>query len=227
MGRRARHPDHAGPGAARGVREDIIRYYAKCLAAARPPAHARSPDHPGRASYVADSKAQAVREAGPYTLYFNQTLFSHGNISERGSQREAGYLSVRLVRLHRGRRTCRPSPVQRERFRGMTMADVERDAEQMPWGTADEVRRADHRRRRPRRRQHRAAEHESGRDAAGDVHGADPAFRRRGAAGAAGPPGHTDAGVAPCACSPRCRRTTSTTSRPPRGRPRPRATTAW
>jgi alkanesulfonate monooxygenase SsuD/methylene tetrahydromethanopterin reductase-like flavin-dependent oxidoreductase (luciferase family) len=27
----------------------------------------------------------------------------------------------------------------RERFRGMTMADVERDAQQMAWGTADEV----------------------------------------------------------------------------------------
>ena len=27
----------------------------------------------------------------------------------------------------------------RERFRGMTMADVERDAEQIPWGTPDEV----------------------------------------------------------------------------------------
>ena len=27
----------------------------------------------------------------------------------------------------------------RERFRGMTMADIEREAEQMPWGKAGEV----------------------------------------------------------------------------------------
>ena len=32
----------------RGLREDIIRYYARCLAAARPHADARPPDHPGQ-----------------------------------------------------------------------------------------------------------------------------------------------------------------------------------
>ena len=39
---RARHPDHARAGAARGLRDDIIRYYAKCLAAA---GHRITPDH--------------------------------------------------------------------------------------------------------------------------------------------------------------------------------------
>jgi len=121
----------------RGLREDIIRYYAKCLAQH---GHRLTPEHLiiQASAYVADSKAQAVREAGPYTLYFNQTLFSHGNVSDSGLQRDAGYLSstsfdyVRPENLH-------AVSGDRERFRGMTMADVERDAEQMAWGTADEV----------------------------------------------------------------------------------------
>jgi alkanesulfonate monooxygenase SsuD/methylene tetrahydromethanopterin reductase-like flavin-dependent oxidoreductase (luciferase family) len=121
----------------RGLREDIIRYYAGCLALH---GHRLTPEHLiiQASAYVADSKAQAVREAGPYTLYFNQTLFSHGNISDAGLQRDAGYLTsgsfdyVRPENLH-------AVSGDRERFRGMTMADVERDAQQMAWGTPDEV----------------------------------------------------------------------------------------
>ena len=121
----------------RGLREDIIRYYAQCLARH---GHRLTPEHLiiQASAYVADSKAQAVREAGPYTLYFNQTLFSHGNVSDASLQRDAGYLTsgsfdyVRPENLH-------AVSGDRERFRGMTMADVERDAEQMAWGTADEV----------------------------------------------------------------------------------------
>ena len=121
----------------RGLREDIIRYYATCLASQ---GHRLTPEHLiiQASAYVADSKAQAVREAGPYTLYFNQTLFSHGNVSDATLQRDAGYLTsgsfdyVRPENLH-------AVSGDRERFRGMTMADVERDAEQMAWGTPDEV----------------------------------------------------------------------------------------
>jgi alkanesulfonate monooxygenase SsuD/methylene tetrahydromethanopterin reductase-like flavin-dependent oxidoreductase (luciferase family) len=121
----------------RGLREDIIRYYARCLAQH---GHRLTPEHLiiQASAYVADSKAQAVREAGPYTLYFNQTLFSHGNVSDASLQRDAGYLTsgsfdyVRPENMH-------AVSGDRERFRGMTMADVERDAEQMAWGTADEV----------------------------------------------------------------------------------------
>src|SRR5262247_1842982 len=77
----------------RGLREDIIRHYARCLAEH---GHRITPDHLiiQASAYVADSKAKAVKEAGPYTLYFNQTLFSHGNISEAKLQRAAGYLSA-------------------------------------------------------------------------------------------------------------------------------------
>jgi alkanesulfonate monooxygenase SsuD/methylene tetrahydromethanopterin reductase-like flavin-dependent oxidoreductase (luciferase family) len=121
----------------RGLREDIIRYYARCLAAH---GHKLTPDHLiiQASVYVADSKAQAVKEAGPYTLYFNQTLFSHGNISEASRQRDAGYLSADSFDYVRPENMAAVSGA-RERFRDMTMADVERDAEQMAWGTPGEV----------------------------------------------------------------------------------------
>jgi alkanesulfonate monooxygenase SsuD/methylene tetrahydromethanopterin reductase-like flavin-dependent oxidoreductase (luciferase family) len=135
----AKHDIPITPGLVptKGLREDIIRYYARCLAEH---GHRLTPEHliVQASAYVADSKAQAVREAGPYTLYFNQTLFSHGNVSDASLQRDAGYLTsgsfdyVRPENLH-------AVSGDRERFRGMTMADVERDAQQMAWGTADEV----------------------------------------------------------------------------------------
>jgi alkanesulfonate monooxygenase SsuD/methylene tetrahydromethanopterin reductase-like flavin-dependent oxidoreductase (luciferase family) len=121
----------------RGLREDIIRHYARCLAQH---GHRLTPDHLiiQASVYVADSKAQAVKEAGPYTLYFNQTLFSHGNISEASLQRDAGYLSAGSFDYVRPENLAAVSGA-RERFRDMTLADVEHDAEQMPWGTPDEV----------------------------------------------------------------------------------------
>ena len=89
-----RHNIPITPGLAplRGLREDIINYYARCLGQH---GHRLTPDHLiiQASAYVADSKAQAVREAGPHLLYFNQTLFSHGNITETSLQRDAGYLS--------------------------------------------------------------------------------------------------------------------------------------
>ena len=36
--------------------------------------------------YVADSKAQAVQEASPYALYFNQTLWHHGSLPQANPQ---------------------------------------------------------------------------------------------------------------------------------------------
>jgi alkanesulfonate monooxygenase SsuD/methylene tetrahydromethanopterin reductase-like flavin-dependent oxidoreductase (luciferase family) len=121
----------------RGIREDIIRYYARCLAQH---GHRLTPDHliVAASAYVADSKAQAVKEAGPYTLYFNQTLFSHGNMSEATRQRDAGYLSTSSYDYVRPENQWAVAG-DRERFRDMTMESLARDAEQMPWGGADEV----------------------------------------------------------------------------------------
>ncbi len=121
----------------KGVREDIIRYYARCLAQH---GHRLTADHliVQASAYVADSKAQAVKEAGPYLLYFNQTLFSHGNITEATLQRDAGYLSTTAWDYMRPENVPFVSGA-RERYRDMTMADVERDAEHMPWGRPDEI----------------------------------------------------------------------------------------
>jgi alkanesulfonate monooxygenase SsuD/methylene tetrahydromethanopterin reductase-like flavin-dependent oxidoreductase (luciferase family) len=120
-----------------GLQHDIIRYYAKCLAQ-----HGRkiTPNHLslGMSVYVADSKEQAVKEYGPHHLYFNRTLFSHGNFTETSLQRQAGYATQSSTDY------VRPENLQaaehaRENFRGMTMADVAAMAERMPWGTPKEV----------------------------------------------------------------------------------------
>jgi alkanesulfonate monooxygenase SsuD/methylene tetrahydromethanopterin reductase-like flavin-dependent oxidoreductase (luciferase family) len=120
-----------------GLRDDIIRYYAKCLAAA---GHRLTPNHLslGIHAYVADSKAQAVKEMGPYHLYFNRTLFSHGNFTETALQRQAGYSTAQSTDYVRPENQ-RAAALLREDFRNTTIADVERLAEGWPWGTADEV----------------------------------------------------------------------------------------
>jgi len=135
----ARHdlPITPGLGRSQGLRDDIIRYYARCLAQS---GYRITPDHLslGISAYVADSKAQAVREMGPHHLYFNRTLFSHGNFTETDRQRQTGYASAASTD-YVSPENLRAAQFAREDFRGLTMSDVERQAEQMPWGTADEV----------------------------------------------------------------------------------------
>jgi alkanesulfonate monooxygenase SsuD/methylene tetrahydromethanopterin reductase-like flavin-dependent oxidoreductase (luciferase family) len=121
----------------RGLQQDVIRYYAGCLARA---GHQITPGHLNisLSCYVADSKAQAVRENAPYHLYFNRTLYSHGNVTETSAQRTTGYVASDALDYVRPENL--PSAARaRSEFRNMTMADVERDAENMPWGTPDEV----------------------------------------------------------------------------------------
>ncbi|MEE2760910.1 MAG: LLM class flavin-dependent oxidoreductase [Pseudomonadota bacterium] len=124
-------------GGSLGLREDIIMYYAKCLAEN---GHTITPEHLNFPMnvYIADSKAQAVKEAGPYHLYFNRTLFSHGNVTETNQQRKLGYVTgsssdyVRPENLITAARN-------RADFRNMTMEDVANQAENAPWGTPEEV----------------------------------------------------------------------------------------
>jgi alkanesulfonate monooxygenase SsuD/methylene tetrahydromethanopterin reductase-like flavin-dependent oxidoreductase (luciferase family) len=131
-------PITPGLGGHVGVRDDIIRYYGRCL---EQNGYQLTPDHlvTQQNVYVADSKAQALREAAPYTLYFNQTLFSHGNFTASRLQKEVGYLSSSSFDY------VRPENLEgvaweREQFRSLTMEKLERQAETMPWGTAEEVR---------------------------------------------------------------------------------------
>ncbi len=135
----ARHdiPITPGLGRARGLRDDIIRYYAKCLAES---GHRITPNHLslGITAYVADSKAQALREYGPHILYFNRTLFSHGNFTEVETQRQTGYSTAASTDYVRPE-NLRAAANLRSEFRNLTMAQLEEQAETMPMGTADEV----------------------------------------------------------------------------------------
>ncbi|HEY8475647.1 MAG TPA: LLM class flavin-dependent oxidoreductase [Chloroflexota bacterium] len=125
-------------GTRRGVQEDVIRYYARQL---RAHGHQITPDHLiiSMDVYLADSKEQAVREAGPYALYFYQTLFSHGNITETALQAREGYVSSNAHDYLRPENRAAASG-ERERYRGMTLERLREQVEEMPWGTADEVR---------------------------------------------------------------------------------------
>jgi alkanesulfonate monooxygenase SsuD/methylene tetrahydromethanopterin reductase-like flavin-dependent oxidoreductase (luciferase family) len=120
-----------------GLQDDIIRYYAKCLAQH---GHRITPDHLSIALnvYVADSKTQAVKENAPYFLYFNRTLFSHGNFTETSLQRATGYSTQSSTDYVR-KENLRAAEHAREDFRNMTVDDVARMAERMPWGTPQEV----------------------------------------------------------------------------------------
>jgi alkanesulfonate monooxygenase SsuD/methylene tetrahydromethanopterin reductase-like flavin-dependent oxidoreductase (luciferase family) len=134
----ARHGIHITPGLRPGgLQDDIIRYYAARLAA-----HGRriTPDHLsiGVVAYIADSKAQAVREYGPYHLYFNRTLFSHGNFTETALQRDAGYVSQSSTDYVRAE-NLRAAANERADYRNLTMDDIARQAEHQPWGTGKEV----------------------------------------------------------------------------------------
>ena len=120
-----------------GVRQDIVRYYSQCLSEN---GHQITPDHlilPANA-FVADSRAEAVKQAGPYSLYFSQTLFSHGNITEASLQEQQGYLNSNAYDYVRPENRVFMSG-NREGYRNMTIADVERN-EDLAWGPASEVR---------------------------------------------------------------------------------------
>jgi alkanesulfonate monooxygenase SsuD/methylene tetrahydromethanopterin reductase-like flavin-dependent oxidoreductase (luciferase family) len=130
-------PITPGLGRARGLRDDIIRFYAKCL---RQAGHRITPDHLslGITAYVADSKQQALMEYGPHILYFNRTLFSHGNFTETEMQRQTGYSSQSSTDYVRPE-NLRAAANLRSEFRNLTMDQLEEQAEHMPMGTADEV----------------------------------------------------------------------------------------
>ncbi len=135
----AKHNAPITPGlGGRGLTEDIVRYYAQAM---RRNGFTVTPQHLsiGAGAYIADSKAQAVKEIGPYHLYFHRTLFSHGNITETSVAKTTGYVtdaSMDYIRPENLRTAARA----RADFRNMTMADVARAAEEQPWGTPDEVR---------------------------------------------------------------------------------------
>ena len=134
----ARNDIRITPGLAPGgLQDDIIGYYAKCLA---DNGHRITPNHLsiGVNAYVADSKEAAIRECGPYLLYFNRTLFSHGNFTETAMQRQTGYSSAGSTDYVRAE-NLKAAEFNRGDFRNMTEADVARMADRLPWGKPEEV----------------------------------------------------------------------------------------
>jgi alkanesulfonate monooxygenase SsuD/methylene tetrahydromethanopterin reductase-like flavin-dependent oxidoreductase (luciferase family) len=134
-----RHDVPITPGIERfGLRDDIIRYYAKCLAA-----HGRriTPGHIviGSNAYIADSKARAVKEYAPYFLYFSKTLFPHGNITDRDELRAQNYLGAGATDYLRPESIANAAK-SRELMKNLGPSQVAAIGETMPWGTADEVR---------------------------------------------------------------------------------------
>ena len=130
---RAQYPHHAGPGAAAGCATTS----SATMRSGWPRAgHRITPDHLSLAlnAYVADSKAQAVKEVAPYHLYFNRTLFSHGSFTETAAQRKVGYVGQHSTDYVRPENQ-RAAALLREDFRNLTHGGVERQAENLPWGT--------------------------------------------------------------------------------------------
>jgi alkanesulfonate monooxygenase SsuD/methylene tetrahydromethanopterin reductase-like flavin-dependent oxidoreductase (luciferase family) len=119
------------------ARRDMVRYYAECLARE---GRAITPDHviTPASVYVADSREQALKEAGPYMLYFFHTLFSHGNLYQVGGQRQSGY--VREEGLGWLRPENREDFLKAlQSFRRMTADDLGRN-ERLCWGSPAQVR---------------------------------------------------------------------------------------
>lgn len=117
------------------AREDIIRHYALCLAKRNKPitpAHLNLPID----CYVADSKAQAIEEYGPYNLYFQNALFSYDHVTQE--EMERGYYSpTALDYLRSDAKTIVHSDALFSA--GLTMEEVARRAENLAWGSPDEV----------------------------------------------------------------------------------------
>jgi alkanesulfonate monooxygenase SsuD/methylene tetrahydromethanopterin reductase-like flavin-dependent oxidoreductase (luciferase family) len=138
----ARHNLPITPGLThhRGVREDVIRHYAKHL---KLNGHQITPDHLiiSVDVYVADSKEQAFEEAGPYWYYFWTTLFTHGNATETSvsTKMKMEYVSSSA---HDYLRPEHRSLVafDRQDFRKFTMEDLRKRVDDFPWGSPDEVR---------------------------------------------------------------------------------------
>ena len=128
-------PITPGVSAAGTAREDIIRYYAACQAR-----HGRKVT-PGHLNfmvdcYVADSKAQAIREYGPHYMYSFNTLIKYDHpMQDFGNK--GYYSSTAHAHMRSG---AKGTLADTSLFTSsMTEESLKAQAEHMPWGTPDEV----------------------------------------------------------------------------------------
>ena len=118
-------------------RQDMVRYYGQQLAEN---GYTLTPEHiiATANAYVADNRAQAISEAGPYMVYFYRTLFGHGNVANVSRQQATGYRSERnLDWLKPENREDFLNSIQT--FRQATMETIEYQ-DRLCFGNPDEVR---------------------------------------------------------------------------------------
>jgi alkanesulfonate monooxygenase SsuD/methylene tetrahydromethanopterin reductase-like flavin-dependent oxidoreductase (luciferase family) len=93
-------------------------------------------------AWVADSKARALEEYGPYYLYFNQTLWHHGSLPTAGAPtpKAAGFVNSTSYDYVRPENRS-AAELDRNKLRQMRISDVEQrvGAGELAWGSSKEV----------------------------------------------------------------------------------------
>jgi alkanesulfonate monooxygenase SsuD/methylene tetrahydromethanopterin reductase-like flavin-dependent oxidoreductase (luciferase family) len=129
------------PDVTPGLTEDIVGLFAGAL---EKHGHAITPDHLCifTDAFVADSAQSAIAECSPTYLYFTQTLWHHGSITEAGANRGAGpgYVSSSSYDYVRPENR-QAAQMDRGRIRNMTLADVETRVKdgKLHWGAGKDV----------------------------------------------------------------------------------------
>jgi alkanesulfonate monooxygenase SsuD/methylene tetrahydromethanopterin reductase-like flavin-dependent oxidoreductase (luciferase family) len=128
------------PDFKRGLTEDIVGHFAKSLSAN---GHRITPEHLCffTDAWVANDKAQALKEYAPHYFYFVHTLWHHGSTKEKeAAVKTSGYVNPASFDYVRpGNRAA--AGLDREKMKTMTLADVERriDNNELAWGPAKHV----------------------------------------------------------------------------------------
>ena len=135
--RPAQYRHHAGPRRRRPARRHrpALREVAR---RGRPSHHARSSVARRSTPMSPIPRRRRCSEVGPYHLYFNKTLFSHGSFTETAAQRKVGYVGEHSTDYVRPENQ-RAAALLREDFRNLTQEQFERQAENLPYGTPQEV----------------------------------------------------------------------------------------
>ena len=130
-------PITPGEGSVRSVTEDIVRHYAESL---DQHGHSITPDHLIMRvhCYVADSRQQALEEAGPYALYYWRTLFGHGSDLSFNEARRQGYSNEEDLG-HLRPESLKAHMDAREVRRRVTLEDMQ-DSDRWCAGSPEEVR---------------------------------------------------------------------------------------
>jgi alkanesulfonate monooxygenase SsuD/methylene tetrahydromethanopterin reductase-like flavin-dependent oxidoreductase (luciferase family) len=118
------------------MREDTIRYFARCLAR-----HGKTV-RPDQISimvdcYVADSKEQAIEEYGPYLMYLFNTLLGYDQVFQKEVNKTGYYSTTAFEHLRQG--TKGTLAADDTVFTEWTMETVRGAADHMPIGTPDEI----------------------------------------------------------------------------------------